>query len=365
MPDIPQDIDKPRKKHRVLKVVSISLAVVLIAALTGGYLIYQHLNGNITAVGTKAIGKHRPKKVVKTNAPTQALNILLLGSDTRKGQTGHIGGATPGLSDTTILLHLSADRKHAYGISIPRDTMVQMPSCPRKSGNGTYPGGLTQFNDAYAIGGATCTVKTVEHLTHLYMDHFVVLDFNGFRRTVSALGGVQVCVPRTVNDTIGHIYLKAGTYDVSGEKALDYVRIRELLSPNGDIGRMARQQAFLSSMIKKAFSIGTLANPVKLYNFLDAATKSLTTDKDLASVAKLASLGEQVKNIGLDKIKFLTVPFQTYAPDPNRLQFAQPAANRLWHRLRQDKPLTKRQTSNSQSPGTPKHQTKTANGLCA
>jgi LCP family protein required for cell wall assembly len=198
------------------------------------------------------------------------------------------------------------------------------------------------FNDAFAVGGPLCTVKTVEHLTDVRIDHFVVVDFNGFKKVVDALGGVQVCVPHEVNDTTGHIYLPAGTYNVKGERALDYVRVRHDLGvPNGDIGRLKRQQAFLASMTNKAISAGTLANPVRLYNFLDAATKSLTTDPGLASLSKLAGLAKSLKGIGLQHNQFLTVPFQEYAPDPNRLQWA-PQAKKLWSRIRNDEPVGKK-----------------------
>jgi LCP family protein required for cell wall assembly len=220
--------------------------------------------------------------------------------------------------------------------------MVQRPPCQRKDGDGVDPGGLTMFNDAFAVGGPLCTVKTVEHLTNIRIDHFVVVDFNGFKKVVDALGGVQVCVPHEVNDTTGHIYLPAGTYNVKGERALDYVRVRHDLGvPNGDIGRMKRQQAFLASMTNKAISAGTLANPVRLYKFLDAATKSLTTDPGLASLGKLAGLARSLKGIGLDHIQFLTVPFQEYAPNPNRLQWA-PEAKKLWSRIRADEPVGER-----------------------
>jgi anionic cell wall polymer biosynthesis LytR-Cps2A-Psr (LCP) family protein len=165
--------------------------------------------------------------------------------------------------------------------------------------------------------------------------------FNGFRKMVDALGGVEVCVPKEVNDTTGHIYLPAGTYDVKGQRALDYVRVRHSISDTGDIGRMKRQQAFLASMANKAVSAGTLVNPVRLVRFLDAATKSLTTDTGLSSLDKLGGLAKSLKGIGLDHIQFITVPFKTYEPDPNRLQWA-PGANRLWYRIRNDMPINKR-----------------------
>ncbi|HET7386301.1 MAG TPA: LCP family protein [Nocardioidaceae bacterium] len=327
-------------RHRVLKAVAATVAVVVVVVLVGGYFVYRHLDGNITSLSVaNALGSDRPSEIVKPNAPNKPLNILLLGSDTRQGQRGHIGGQTPGLSDTTILLHLSADRKLAYGVSIPRDSMVQRPPCQRKDGQGVDPGGLSMFNAAYAVGGAACTIKTVESLTNIKINHFVVIDFNGFRQMVDALGGVEVCVPYPVHDPVGHINLPAGTYTVKGDRALDYVRVRHVISDNGDIGRMKRQQAFLASMANKAISKGTLANPVRLYHFLDAATKSITADPGLASLKELGGLARSLQHIGLSHIQFITVPFETYQPDPNRLVWA-PEAKTLWKRIRHDKPLT-------------------------
>ena len=325
-----------------MKAVAASLATVLVVALTAGFFVYRHLEGNITSMDVEdALGTDRPDEVVKADVEHKPLNILLLGSDTREGQGNNIGGDTPGLSDTTILLHLSADRDRAYGVSIPRDSMVERPECERKDGQGTDPGGLRMFNEAYAIGGPACTIKTVEAITNIRINHFVVVDFNGFKNMVDALGGVPVCVPEEVNDNIGHIYLPAGSYEVKGQQALSYVRLRHGLSENGDIGRMKRQQAFLAAMANKAISAGTLLNPVRLYNFLDAATKSLTTDPELASLGKLRGLAGQMKDIGLGKIQFLTVPWETYPPDPNRVQLA-PEADQLWKLLRNDEELPPR-----------------------
>jgi LCP family protein required for cell wall assembly len=336
----PRQAHRPHR-HRVLKTLGITLSVVLVVVLAGGFFVYRHLDKNITSLNvTHALGSNRPTEIVDRSAPTKPLNILLLGSDTREGQGNHIGGETPGLSDTTILLHISADRKLAYGVSLPRDAMVKRPACPRKDGDGTDPGGLSMFNAAYAVGGPACTIKTVEKLTHIRINHFVVIDFNGFKKMVDALDGVEVCVPKEVNDTTGHIFLPAGTYDVKGQRALDYVRVRHSISENGDIGRMKRQQAFLASMANKAVSAGTLVNPVRLYRFLDAATKSLTTDPGLASLNKLGALSRSLKGIGLENIQFLTVPFKTYEPDPNRLEWA-PSAKRLWYRMRNDLPVGK------------------------
>ncbi len=331
-------------KHRVLKTVGIALVLVLVVVLVGGLLVYRHLNQNITSLDvTPQLGTDRPTMAPpKQSEPHEPMNVLLIGSDTRVGQGKGIGGDTPGLSDTTILMHLSANRKLAYGVSLPRDAMVKRPTCQRKDGKGTDPGGLSMFNEAYAVGGPGCTVRTVEQLTGVRIQHFVVIDFKGFKKMVNALGGVEVCVPHEVHDTTGHIDLPAGTYNVKGRRALDYVRVRHDIgtAENGDIGRMVRQQTFLASMANKAVSAGTLVNPKRLYTFLDAATKSLTTDPQLADLKALYGLARSFQGIGLDKIQFLTVPFQTYAPNPNRLQWA-PEAKKVWARMKADKPLGK------------------------
>jgi LCP family protein required for cell wall assembly len=323
-------------RKRAVRAASVTAVVVTLALVAGGLLTYRHLNGNINALDTDGLlGSDRPEKVTVASEELDPLNILLLGSDTREGiGNSSIGGETPGLSDTTILLHLSADRERAYGVSLPRDAMVERPDCVTEDGS-VDPGGLSMFNQAYAAGGPACTQRTVESLTGIHIDHFVVVDFAGFKKMVDALGGVEVCVPREVNDDVGNIHLPAGTYEVSGKQALDYVRVRHAISNNGDIGRMKRQQAFLASMANKAISAGTLANPVKLYNFLDAATASLTTDEDLASLKKLAGLANQLRGIGLDNIAFLTVPWEWWPQDPNRVVWA-PEADKLWQRLEND-----------------------------
>ena len=331
-----RDHDIARK--RAVRIASVTAVVVSLVIVLGGVFAYRHLNGNITAIDTSKLLGNRPEKVVDKAEPLEPMNILLLGSDTREGQSGHIGGETPGLSDTTILLHLSADRKHAYGVSLPRDAMVQRPDCTKEDGT-TVPGELAMFNTAYAEAGPGCTQRTVEQLTGIRVDHFVVVKFDGFKYMVNALGGVPICVPEEVNDDIGKIHLAQGAYDATGDQALDYVRLRHQLSENGDIGRMKRQQVFLASMANKAISAGTLANPVKLYKFLDAATKSLITDPSLANVKDLGNMANQVRNIGLKNIQFITVPWETYQPDHNRVVWA-PEANRLWRLLRNDKELT-------------------------
>lgn len=326
----------PTRRRRLLKRIALGLAVLLVVTTTALFVAYKKLEGNINAVQLDLGDDADRPDEMEVEGPTEPLTVLVMGSDSREGS--NIGGETPGLSDTTMLLHVSADRSRAYGISLPRDLMVDRPDCEGEDGE-VVAGGLTQFNAAYAVGGPACTIRTVEEMTDVLVDHFVVIDFAGFKDMVDAVNGVQVCVPNEVNDDYGKIYLPEGTYTVTGNQALDYVRVRNGLGiPNGDIGRVKRQQAFIASMIEKVMSRGTLTNPVRLYGFLDAATSSLTTDPEFASLTELASLGRSLQNIGTDNIAFLTAPNQPYPEDANRLELA-PEAQALWRKIRFDEPL--------------------------
>jgi LCP family protein required for cell wall assembly len=234
--------------------------------------------------------------------------------------------------------------------------MVARPTCTGKDGKKIPGAELDIFNAAYSLGGPACTARQVESLTGLYIDHYVSIDFNGFKDMVDAVHGVQVCIPEDVNDTAHHITLDAGTQELSGQQALNYVRERYALSANSDIGRMKRQQAFIASMINKVVSAGTLTRPSRVYNFLKAATASIVTDPGISSVSKLVNLAWQFRKTNLDDISFITVPFEEYPPDPNRLQWS-PAAKGLWKVILNDKPLPPKYRedviSASKPPGTP------------
>jgi LCP family protein required for cell wall assembly len=329
-------------RHRVLRVfgylvLTLSVAVGLFAVYS-----YRHFNENLTILDVTAqLGGDRPQKE-QVQGPREPINVLVMGSDSRDGKGNNIDGLKGGgqRSDTTILFHLSADRENAYGVSLPRDAMVERPTCYTKDKK-EIAGGFDMWNAAFSLGGPACTIRQFEQLTKVKIDHFVVLDFNGFKDMVDAINGVKVCIPEDVDDSIGNIHLKAGTREVKGQEALNYVRVRHVISNNGDIGRMKRQQAFIAAMANKVKSAGTLGRPDRAFKFVDAATKSLTLDPGLSSVKKIADLAGQFQNIGLSKVKFITVPFASYEPDPNRLVWTGDAKE-LWKKIRFDQPLSKR-----------------------
>ena len=344
---------EPAHRRSVLLVIAVTQLVV---ALVTGLVIttsYHKLDKNFTP-GPEIPHKAKKKHLIGGDP----LNILVMGSDSRVGAGNDIDGQTDigQRSDTTILVHISADRKTVYGVSLPRDAMVARPDCKDADGKVVPGADLDIFNAAFSLAGPSCTAAQVEALTGLYIDHYVTVDFNGFKDMVDAVHGVTVCIPEDVDDSAHGITFHAGTQQLSGQQALNYVRERYVLSANSDIGRMKRQQAFIASMINKVVSAGTLTRPSRVYNFLKAATGSITTDPGLASLSKLVNLAWQFRKTNLDNIEFITVPFEEYPPDHNRLIWSE-SAKGLWKVILNDEPLPKRYKeqviSANKPPGSP------------
>jgi len=337
LPDSP-----PSRAHRhpllrrISLVIAVVMTVLLVAGGVAGFLIYRHLDGNLGSLDlTGQLGTDRPTKITQPSDEKQPLNILVMGSDTREGQGGGFGNDVSGArSDTTLLLHLPANRERALAVSIPRDTIVDIPEC--KTDTGTYPAHSERFNAAFSIGGPGCTIKTVESLTGVFIDHFIIVDFRGFEDVVNALGGIDVCLAEPVFDIKSGLDLPAGVTTVQGDQALAYVRTRYTIGNGSDIGRIDRQQAFLSSVIDKARSGGTLLNPLKLVPFLDAATKSLTTDPGLASLNEMRKLAQEVRSIPPKDITFITTPWLVNPDDPNTVVWNEPKTDALWQAIRSD-----------------------------
>jgi LCP family protein required for cell wall assembly len=331
-----------RKSHRHpwLRRGTIVLACVLTLALVLGVVAYFKLNGNITQLDvSKLLGK-RPASSAR--ADLKPMNILVMGSDTRALGTNAFGttkDAAGARSDTTLIVHLSGDRQSAVVVSVPRDSMTHAPRNCKDPNSPVADGPIRQWNANFSLGGPACLIRTVEGNTGIRIDHFMVLNFLGFQSMVEALGSVEVCVPTAVNDSFSNLHLPAGRSRVNGAQALAFVRVRHNIGNDAsDLGRINRQQAFLSAMVQEAKSSKLLLRPDKLFRFLDAATKSLTTDPDLANLNALREVAQSVGGLSASQVRFVTVPIEDYPPDRNRVQWS-PAADALWKSIREDTPL--------------------------
>ncbi|MEU9481839.1 LCP family protein [Streptomyces sp. NPDC048191] len=329
-----------RRRRRWAKGTALGLAVLVVAAAGTGWALYAKLSNNITADDAAARELERYERERPTELVRGAQNILLIGSDTRAGSGNGEYGRDLGSerSDTTILLHLAADRRSATAVSLPRDLMVDIPGCRQADGSRSQPV-FAMFNHAFQVGGSACTIRTVEKLTDIRIDHHVVVDFRGFKEMVDAVDGVQVCLKEPVDDKAAKLKLPAGKVELDGEQALGYVRARKSLGDGSDTERMERQQRFLAALVNKTQSNDVLLNPVKLYPVLDAATSALTTDPELASLRGMYQLVRGLRDIPTEQVQFLTVPRESYVYDANRDQLVEPEAEKLFARLRADQPV--------------------------
>lgn len=305
-----------------------------------GTMVYFKLNSNITPLDISSLLGQRPQNAAAADRTTnlKPLNILVMGSDTRDLGTTEFGTTAGERSDTTLIVHLSGDRRSAVVVSIPRDSMTRAPRDCKDPNDKVADGPLRQWNTNFSLGGPACVMRAVEGNTGVFIDHFMVLDFVGFQSMVDALGTVEVCLPKAVDDPKSKLHLPAGRTRVSGKDALSFVRLRNI-GNGSDLSRIDRQQAFLSAMVQEATSSSLLLRPDKLFRFLDAATKSLTTDPELGNLNALRDVAQSVTGLKSSQVRFVTVPNEAYPPKPQSLVQWSSAADGLWEAIAKDRPL--------------------------
>ena len=345
-PPPPEDLPPRGQRHgggsgggkmRVLAWISIAATTVMVAGALTGYTIYRSAFSNINkkSVNADILNKRPPS--------TGALNVLLVGSDTRAGE----GNAKYGQklareadgggkrTDTIILLHISPNRDQAKLVSFPRDSMVQIPACRNETTKQTMPPHRGMINSAYSDGGVACTMSTLETLTNIRINHFVEVDFSGFKQIVDALDGIQICLANPVDDKNTHLKLPAGRSNLNGEQALGYVRLRHY-GDGSDIQRIHRQQLFLSKVVQKSTSSGLLTNIPKLTGVINAVAQSVTMDPELADdPQQLIDIASSAKAMTAGGVKFYTIPWAPDPEDKNRVVW-KPEAKDLFDAINSD-----------------------------
>ncbi|MFZ2502101.1 MAG: LCP family protein [Nocardioides sp.] len=275
-------------------------------------------------------------------APVEAVNILLLGSDGRRAAPGQLdlaGQLASGTwvpdrfnSDSIMVLHLPASRKRAEVVSIPRDFYVPIVDAEGV----THP--ADKINQAFADYGPYGTLRTIETLADLRIDHLAIIDFQGFRDLTTAVGGVRVFVPETIVDTYQDVTWERGWTTLRGDRALQYVRTRHGLA-QGDFDRARRQQNFLRALMAKVLADGTLGNPARLDATLAAITDNLTVDSAWSN-QEIRGLVLSLRGLSMDKVRFVTLPLDHYEtlPEVGAVNILDPVrARELFESLAQDR----------------------------
>lgn len=338
----------PPYPRRLLRALTCALVFLLSFSLTAGILVYLDLSNRINNLGTSA----RLDRTPPDSYDGRPINILIIGSDSRSGKANQAlinDGAEGERSDTAMIMHISRDRSQVNVVSIPRDLIVDVPSCDYKDGSRSQPQ-QSQFNWAFSIGGedgdrtsaVLCTWKTAEKLSGIHIDESVVVDFNGFASMIDALGGINVYVPTKIEDTINSgLQLEPGCTHFDGRQALAYARVRHGVegSDGSDIQRIQRQQAVMGIMMRTAMQKNLLTSLNQLYGFAGNGLGALTISEGLSSVSKLAGLGWSLQSLKPENLRFVNLPIYQAPLDPNRVMLYEDQAKPIWDAFINDTPL--------------------------
>lgn len=343
------------RTHRVSTLVGLVLAGILAFGGTAATAFYLTLQGNVTEVDLAGLIDEDLRPPEPTPDPEDpdagtAVNILLIGSDDRSGENAAIGGEDGGMrSDTTIVMHISADRSRVELVSIPRDSLVDLPACETTQGT-VEARDDTMFNNAFARGwdtggdiasAASCTMRAVESLTDVRLSGFVMVDFVGFQGMVDAIGGVPMTIPEEIVAPEAGLHLQPGEQVLDGTQALGLARARKGTGPamdGSDLHRIDRQQELLGAMAGKVLSQDVLSDTPALMSFLGAATSSLTASPEYSSLRNLAGLALSLRGIAPEDITFLTTPVVDSTKQRYRVEWTQEAYD-MWARMAADEPV--------------------------
>ncbi|MCI5825575.1 MAG: LCP family protein [Arcanobacterium sp.] len=339
----PQHALPPRRAQAVWRTLGLlALSIVLIGASAFATL-YVRLQSNIDQFAILRTGGKPAQTIPIDQKAGQPLNIMLLGSDARLP-----GSETPGMrSDTAMLVHISADRTRVDVVSIPRDTLVDIPACRMPDGTESLPQTNTMFNAAFAIGGesgnvgaaASCSLATVEQMSKLFIDGFAVVDFQSFQAVVDSIGGVEMCFKENIADPEAALKISAGCHNLTGAQALGIARARHSLGDGSDISRIGRQQELVFQIIEKLFSKNLFTNTQTFYQVASDVTRNLSTSQGLGDLRTLTGIAYSLRGLSTTNgLNFLTLPVAQDARDPNRVR-ATESADQVWEALREDKPI--------------------------
>ncbi|MFE9685558.1 LCP family protein [Streptomyces sp. NPDC006285] len=329
-----------RGRQRWTTRAATAVSVAVLAAGGAGHAVVTGLDSDIDRIDPFKDMKNRP-------ARGDGTNVLLVGTDGRdrisaeEKEKYKLGGEPCHCTDTVMIVHLSEDRRRASVVSLPRDSYAETPAHTDRNTGERHRAHPVKLNAAYAEGGPRLTVRTVENMTHVKIDHYLEVDFTSFMKTVDVLGGVRICTARPLKDPVTGLDLVAGSHELNGGQALQYVRSRHL-DGAADLGRVQRQQRFMAALIARATSSGVLLNPVRFRDVTRAALGSVRADKGFGA-DELIGLGRAMRSFSPSSSEFTTVPIgdMAYAVKGvgSTLKWDEDKAGRLFRTLRDDKPL--------------------------
>jgi len=351
----------------VARVAAVTAATVALSGAAGAAAVYVHVDSTLDHADVDDfLADDRP--VAEDPDPVdgyagRAMNILVMGTDSRDGENAALAGETDGMrSDTTILVHLSADRTRVDMVSVPRDSLVTIPACTLEDGSTSSPRQSAMFNDAFTIGAggtgnlaaaAACTRRTFEESSGVRTDESIVVKMDGVRDVIDALGGVPMDLPEAMDSPKAGLRVAAGPQTFDGTTALAFLRARtgtgNGLELGSDLARIERQQQLIDALADEVMSTDLLADAGTLMPVLTAVSRSLSVSDGLG-VRALAGVALALRDVDPATLSPVTVPV-TEAPDDRDRVVWTAAAEDLWQRLNADQPLTGDLAPATEAPG--------------
>lgn len=347
-PHAPRHALKPKALSTVLRICGLVFLALLLTVTSATGTLYYKLQSNVTQhkISLNSTEKSKIPPPIDQKAG-QPLNILLLGSDVRSLEQQEAQGIEGMRADTTMLVHISADRSRIDVVSIPRDTLVDIPPCILPNGDTTWAQSDAMFNSAFMLGGSTgdvgaaasCALATVQDMSGITIDGFVVVDFNSFQAVVNSIGGVKMCFKEPIEDPDAHLNLPAGCQTLDGAEALGIARARYSLGDGSDTSRIGRQQELVFQIVKKLFEMNIFTDTQTFYQVASDVTSNLDTSEGLGNLTFLAGLAYSLRNLDMENnLVFATIPHYADPNDPNRVRPAL-QIDVLWEALRNDETI--------------------------
>jgi LCP family protein required for cell wall assembly len=351
-PHLRRNKRRPRRHSRIT-IVLVTLGVVVSLVVVGGalsvYLTFRSDWDHIQRVNVLPdLSKNRPP------VDPNALNILLIGSDSRAGANVKFGAEVVGQrSDTVMVLHISPGAHQVEVLSFPRDSMVPILGCAAENGSPgqlASPGALEQINSTFAFGGPGCLWETIEQTTGIHINDFIALTFTGFEHVIDDIGGVNVCLPVPVHDPDSKLNLSAGTHHVWGAQALAFWRAR-YIGEGSDLQRIQRDQFLMASLLQGIQRSGITHSPTKILKVIHDVSShgDVSTDTGL-SESRMFTIANELRGLPAGAVQFVEIPAVPYPGNPQAwVQWEQPQAGDLFAAIAHDTKLPKAQKAGKPS----------------
>ena len=323
----------------VLKFLAVGLAVIAVSATSIVAIETTRTLAEVEIFDLPDATQGPPPDIA---AMEGGFNILIVGSDRGETTDEIKARGKAELNDVTMILHVSGDHTRAVAVSIPRDMVVPIPSCPKEDGTGNYARMSGQpINVTLSYGGIACTVLTVQELTGLHIDFAGLITFQGVIAMSNAVGGVPVCLAEGITDKYTHFSRPAGTHVLQGTEALAFLRSRHAVGDGSDLTRISSQQVFLSSLVRTLKSEDTLNDIPKLYSIAQAALANMQLSSSFANADPLIAIARALSNLELEQVTFVQYPGTTGNPGiyAGKVKPTTAVANQLFAKILADEPF--------------------------